>query len=167
VRQPRRLPEAIDPEDVAAFVTNLRTFRDRAITLLMLLGGPRAAEVRSLRLADVDMGLRRARVTGKGGKERVVPVDAAFFAELAAYLREERPASCRTAECFVVLRGPTAGQPLTEARDAADLPHPPAGLRGRCGCGRTGCGIPTGPSSSSNSTLTTPGPLAAAARPTG
>jgi len=115
VRQPRRLPEALEPEDVAAFVADLRTFRDRAITLAMLLGGLRAAEVRSLRLADVDMGLRRVRVTGKGGKERIVPVDAAFFAELAAYLREERPASCRTAECFVVLRGPTAGQPLTEA----------------------------------------------------
>ena len=114
MRQPRRLPEALEPEDVAAFVADLRTFRDRAITLAMLLGGLRAAEVRS-RLADVDMGLRRVRVTGKGGKERVVPVDAAFFAELAAYLREERPASCRTAECFVVLRGPTAGQPLTEA----------------------------------------------------
>jgi integrase/recombinase XerC len=98
-----------------AFVADLRTFRDRAITLAMLLGGLRAAEVRSLRLADVDMGLRRVRVTGKGGKERVVPVDTAFFAELAAYLREERPASCRTPECFVVLRGPTAGQPLTEA----------------------------------------------------
>jgi len=54
-------------------------------------------------------------VTGKGGKERVVPVDGAFFAELAAYLRSERPAGCRTPECFVVLRGPTAGQPLTEA----------------------------------------------------
>jgi len=115
VRQPRRLPGALKPEDVAAFVAGLRSFRDRAITLVMLLGGLRAAEVRSLRLADVDMGLRRVRVTGKGGKERVVPVDAAFFAELAAYLREERPASCRTAECFVVLRGPTAGQPLTEA----------------------------------------------------
>ena len=65
----------------------------------MLLGGLRAAEVRSLQLADADMGLRRVRVTGKGGKERVVPVDAAFFAELAAHLREECPASCRTAEC--------------------------------------------------------------------
>jgi integrase/recombinase XerC len=115
VRQPRRLPEALEPEDVAAFVADLRTFRDRAITVLMLLGGLRAAEVRSLRLADVDLGLRRVRVMGKGGKERVVPVDGAFFAELAAYLREERPAWCRTAECFVVLRGPTAGQPLTEA----------------------------------------------------
>ena len=115
MRQPRRLPEALEPEDVAAFVADLRTFRDRAITLLMLLGGLRAAEVRSLRLADVDMGLRRVRVTGKGGKERVVPVDAAFFAELAAYLREERPDGVPAAECFVVLRGPTAGQPLTEA----------------------------------------------------
>ena len=91
VRQPRQLPEALEPEDVAAFVADLRTSRDRAITLAMLLGGLRAAEVRSLRLADVDMGLRRVRVTGKGGKERVVPVDGVFFAELAAYLREERP----------------------------------------------------------------------------
>jgi len=114
VRQPQRLPEALEPEDVAAFVADL-PFRDRAITLVMLLGGLRAAEVRSLRLADVDMGLRRVRVTGKGGKERVVPVEAAFFAELAACLREERPAACRTAECFVVLRGPTAGRPMTEA----------------------------------------------------
>ena len=39
----------------------------------MLLGGLRAAEVRSLRLADVDMGLRRVRVDGKGGKERSRP----------------------------------------------------------------------------------------------
>lgn len=52
---------------------------------------------------------------GKGGRERVVPVDDAFFAECAAYLRQERPPGCSTAECFVVLRGPTRGQPMTEA----------------------------------------------------
>ncbi len=46
---------------------------------------------------------------------RVVPVDGAFFTELAAYLRTERPPGCRTAECFVVLRGPTTGAVLTEA----------------------------------------------------
>jgi len=115
IRQPRQLPEALEPDDVAVFLTDLRTFRDRSIVLLMLLGGLRAAEVRSLRLADVDMGLRRVRVTGKGGKERIVPVDGAFFAELAGYLREERPVRCASPECYVVLRGPTAGRPLTEA----------------------------------------------------
>jgi integrase/recombinase XerC len=70
VRQPRRLPESLEPGDVAVFLADLRTFQDRAIMLAMLLGGLRAAEVRSLRLAAVDMGLRRVRVTGKGGRER-------------------------------------------------------------------------------------------------
>jgi len=100
---------------VEAFTAGLSASRDRAMVLLMLLGGLRAAEVRGLRLADVDMGMRRVRVAGKGGKERVVPVDGAFFAELAAYLRLERPRGLAAAECFVVLRGPTAGQPMTEA----------------------------------------------------
>jgi site-specific recombinase XerD len=115
VRQPRRLPEALDPAEVNEFLSDLSTSRDRAIVLAMVLGGLRAAEVRSLRLCDVDMGMRRLCVVGKGGKERVVPVDAAFFAECAAYLREERPPGCRTAECFVVLRGPSVGEPMTEA----------------------------------------------------
>lgn len=115
VRQPRRLPESLDREEIGAFLADLGTYRDRAVVLLMALGGLRAAEVRGLLLADVDMGLRRVRVLGKGGRERVVPVDPAFFAELAGYLREERPPGCATANCFVVLRGPTAGGPLTEA----------------------------------------------------
>jgi integrase/recombinase XerC len=115
VRQPKRLPEALDPKDVAAFLADLATHRDRAITLAMVLGGLRVTEVRSLRLVDVDQGLRRVRVVGKGGRERVVPVDRAFFAELAAYLRAERPPGLATPECFVVLRGPTAGAPLSEA----------------------------------------------------
>jgi site-specific recombinase XerD len=61
------------------------------------------------------MGRRRVRVVGKGGKERQVPVDRAFFIELAAYLRLERPPRLATPECFVVLRGPTTGAPVTEA----------------------------------------------------
>lgn len=115
VREPRRLPESLELDDVQAFLAGLRTHRDRAMVLAMLLGGLRSAEVRGLRLADVDQGRRRLRVIGKGGKERVVPVDAVFFAEVAAYLRHERPAKLATPECFVVLRGPTAGRPVTEA----------------------------------------------------
>jgi integrase/recombinase XerC len=115
VRQPRRLPESLAAGDVDAFVTTLRTHRDRAMVLAMLLGGLRSAEVRGLKLAGVDMGRRRLRVVGKGGKERQVPVDPAFFTELAAYLRLERPPRLATPECFVVLRGPTTGAPVTEA----------------------------------------------------
>ena len=66
VRQPRRLPESVEPAEVSAFVADLGTHRDRAMALAMVLGGLRAAEVRNLRLADVDMGLRRVRVTRQG-----------------------------------------------------------------------------------------------------
>jgi site-specific recombinase XerD len=115
VRAPRSLPESLPLAQVEAFLADLGTSRDRAMVLAMLLGGLRSAEVRGLLLADVDLGRRQLRVVGKGGRERVVPVDRPFFTELAVYLREERPARCRTPECFVVLRGPTTGGPLTEA----------------------------------------------------
>lgn len=115
VRQQRLLPESLEPADVSAFLSDLVTHRDRSIVLLMVFGGLRAAEVRSLRLADVDQGRRQVRVVGKGGRERTVPVDRAFFSELAAYLRLERPPGLSTPECFVVLRGPTAGRGMTEA----------------------------------------------------
>lgn len=115
VRQPARLPDSLAAEDVAAFIADLDTHRDRAVVLAMVLGGLRAGEVRGLRLADVDMARRQLRIVGKGGRERVVPVDDVFFSECAAYLRSERPTGCATAECFVVLHGPTRGQALTEA----------------------------------------------------
>jgi site-specific recombinase XerD len=115
VKQPHRLPESLEEADVSAFLADLNTHRDRAMTLAMLLGGLRSAEVRSLLLSDVDMGARRVRVVGKGNRERVVPIDRPFFSELAAYLRTERSGGYTTPECFVVLRGPTEGRPLTEA----------------------------------------------------
>lgn len=115
VRQPQLLPESLPANDIEAFVATLGTHRDRAMVLAMLLGGLRSAEVRGLLLADADMGRRRLRVIGKGRKERHVPVDAAFFTELAAYLRWERPPGLATPECFVVLRGPSTGAPVSEA----------------------------------------------------
>jgi site-specific recombinase XerD len=115
VRQDRPLPESVEADDIAVFLSDLNTHRDRAITLAMLLGGLRAGEVRSLRLADVDMGMRQVKVTGKGAKQRIVPIDRAFFAEVRAYLDRERPHGLNTPECFVVLRGPTTGKAMTEA----------------------------------------------------
>ncbi len=70
-------------------MAGLRTHRDRAMVLAMLLGGLRSAEVRGLLLTDVDQGRRRLRVIGKGGRERVVPVDARV-------LRRARAPTCAT-----------------------------------------------------------------------
>ena len=64
MRQQRLLPESLELAEVEAFLTDLGTHRDRAMVLLMLLGGLRAAEVRGLLLAEVDVGRRQVRVLG-------------------------------------------------------------------------------------------------------
>ncbi|MHB8345516.1 MAG: tyrosine-type recombinase/integrase [Ferrimicrobium sp.] len=102
VRERQRLLESLDPDEVSTFLADLNTHRDRALTLAMLYGGLRSAEVRSLLLSDVDMGLGRVRVLGKGGRERVVPIDRVFFRELARYLPLRATAGMRHAS---MLRG--------------------------------------------------------------
>src|SRR5438067_800776 len=57
----------------------LRTHRDRAMVLAMLLAGLRRCEVLGLRFEDVQVADRRlAVVEGKGGHHRVVPAANRF-----------------------------------------------------------------------------------------
>lgn len=114
VREPRRLPRALEPAESAALLKSLRTWRDRAIAGLMLFSGLRSGEVLGLRVRDVDIGARWVRVTGKGNRERRVPLDIDVAAAVQTYVSEERP-DCATASLFVVAKGPHRGQPLTPA----------------------------------------------------
>ena len=93
VRTPRTLPRVLSPPEVDRLLGALRTRRDRAMVLAMLLGGLRRCEVLGLRLCDVSVGERRVHIAcGKGGRERIVPVSGRFFAALGEYLELERPA---------------------------------------------------------------------------
>src|SRR5213078_539823 len=104
VRVPRTLPRVLSPAGADRLVAALRTHRDRAMVLAMLLAG--------LRFADVQVADRRlAVVEGKGGHHRVVPVANRFFDALGAYLHDERPGTARTDRVFVVLKGPRRGLP--------------------------------------------------------
>jgi len=100
IRSPRTLPRVLAPREVDALRAALRTHRDRAMVEAMLLGGGlRRCEVLGLRLDDVNAGERRVFVAeGKGGRQRIVPVSARFFASLGDYLissgRWRRPIGC-------------------------------------------------------------------------
>ena len=114
VREPRRLPRGLDRAETATLMGSFRADRDRAIAGLMLLSGLRSAEVLGLRIADVDIARGWVRVTGKGGKERSVPLDPDVAGLIQSYLLAERPETVSKA-LFVVAKGPHRGQPLTAA----------------------------------------------------
>jgi len=114
VREPRRLPRGLDRAETATLMGSFRAGRDRAIAGLMLLSGLRSAEVLGLRIADVDIARGWVRVTGKGDKERSVPLDPDVAGLIQSYLLAERPETVSKA-LFVVAKGPHRGQPLTAA----------------------------------------------------
>ena len=116
IRTPRTLPRIINPSDVDALLSALRTQRDRAMIEAMLFGGLRRCEVLGLRFEDVKPGEHRLFISeGKGGHQRIVPVSKRFFATLATYLETERPRTSTTTSLFVVLKGQRRGHPLSSA----------------------------------------------------
>ena len=86
------LPRPVTPDEATNLAESVRTLaaddwigaRDRAVLLLMYGSGLRIAEALSLMGADVPLG-ETLRVTGKGGKQRVVPVLPVVRAAVADY----------------------------------------------------------------------------------
>lgn len=135
IRTPRALPRIIDPDEVGALLSALRTHRDRAMVEAMVLGGLRRSEVLGLRVDDVRVGERRLFIAdGKGGHQRIVPVSGRFFSTLANYLDVERP-KASTDRVFVVMKGPRRGEPLS----AAGLDEIIDGARRRAGLDHLTC----------------------------
>ena len=135
VRTPSTLPRVLSSAEAGALLDALRTRRDRAMVLAMLLGGLRRCEVLGLRLADVNPGERRLHVRGKGGRERIIPVSSRFFQALGEYLELERPADAASEACFVVLKGPRRGLELS----AAGVDEVLDGARARAGLSQATC----------------------------
>jgi site-specific recombinase XerD len=136
VRVPRTLPRILAPQEVDRLLGALRTHRDRAMVLAMLLAGLRRCEVLGLRFEDVQVADRRlVVVAGKGGHHRVVPAANRFFDALGGYLHGERPDAAATDRVFVVLKGPRRGQPLS----AEGLDEILDGARRRAGLAHATC----------------------------
>jgi integrase/recombinase XerC len=95
-RRPKRLPEVLPEEEVAALVeapqlaTPLER-RDRAFLELLYASGLRVSELTGLDLEDVDLAQRLVRVLGKRSKERIVPFGRPAAEALERYLEEARP----------------------------------------------------------------------------
>ena len=96
-RQQRPLPKVLDHAEVAALIAAARErpgaegLRLMACLELLYATGLRVTELLALPLSALAPGGRFLIVTGKGGKERMVPIGGAARAALDAYLEIREP----------------------------------------------------------------------------
>lgn len=91
----RHIPEVLSVEEVSAIIDSVRTDswtgrRDRAILEMLYGCGLRVSELCSLRISSVYIDENFVRVTGKGNKERIVPLGEMAAEAFTDYL-EVRP----------------------------------------------------------------------------
>jgi integrase/recombinase XerC len=99
-RRPKRLPQVLPEQDVAALLEGPAgeapaALRDRALLELLYGSGLRVSELVGLDVDDVDLGAKLVRVLGKRGKERIVPFGKAAAEALRRWLASGRPALAR------------------------------------------------------------------------
>jgi integrase/recombinase XerD len=113
-RVARRLPRALSREVTVRLVEAPDTrrpagVRDRAILELLYATGMRASECMGLRLQDLNLGAGYAVCTGKGAKQRLVPVGAEALAWVRRYLGDVRPRATRRRDCGRLFLNPRGG----------------------------------------------------------
>jgi len=91
-----RLPKTLSRRDVAALLDlaeqpQLEDHRDRAMMELLYATGLRVSELVSVEAAQVDLAVGYLRVTGKGSKQRLVPMGETARRLLRRYVEEVRP----------------------------------------------------------------------------
>ncbi len=110
---PRSLPKALAEREIESLLTapdatTTLGLRDRAMLELMYASGLRVSELVELPLAALNPRQGVLRVTGKGGKDRLVPVGEEALARINAYLADARPALAKgrqPAALFLSQRG--------------------------------------------------------------
>lgn len=91
-KSPKRLPENLDADRMARLLDipgkGPLVARDRAILELLYSSGLRLAELTDLDVNEVDMADGTVRVTGKGNKDRIIPVGRHAIDALNEWRRE-------------------------------------------------------------------------------
>ena len=113
MRQPRKIPKYLNTTQVEALeaapdAAKPNGQRDRAMLALLYASGLRVSELCSLQMPDLNLEMGLVRVTGKGNKERLVPMGKEAVNEIRAWLETGRPALLKSRPSkfvFVTSRG--------------------------------------------------------------
>ncbi|RXT58658.1 site-specific tyrosine recombinase XerD [Lacticaseibacillus chiayiensis] len=106
-KKAQRLPATLSGTEIDALmakpdITKPLGLRDRAIFELMYATGLRVSELVGLRMDQLHLAMNLLQVTGKGDKERLVPISPQATDWVNRYLREARPRLIKRQEPKVV-----------------------------------------------------------------
>ena len=90
-KKEQRLPFHLDIDQATSLMESPNddqkyALRDRAVLELLYSSGLRVSELTALDIGELDLSAGMVRVTGKGGKERIVPVGSRALESLQEYL---------------------------------------------------------------------------------
>ena len=94
---PKRLPKALSISNIDKFLQMSRVdkyaLRDKALLEILYATGARVSEIVSLKIDDISdtESYTAVKLTGKGGKQRVVPIGKFGKEAINKYLNESRP----------------------------------------------------------------------------
>ncbi len=106
----KKLPDTLDTDTLSQLLNippdSILAIRDRAIMELFYSSGLRLSELADLNLVSIDLQERSLRATGKGDKERLLPIGRKAIEALELWLakRDNMAKSDKTA-LFVSMRG--------------------------------------------------------------
>ncbi|MBL8293563.1 MAG: site-specific tyrosine recombinase XerD [Bryobacterales bacterium] len=94
-RQWQTLPKRLSPAEVESLLAapspdTPAGVRDRAMLQLLYASGPRVSELCGILLRDINLDFGVLRVTGKGNKQRLIPVGKQAIAAVRLYLESGR-----------------------------------------------------------------------------
>jgi integrase/recombinase XerC len=107
----------VEEERLAEGTPDEKALRDRALVELLYGAGLRVGEISALDVRDVDLHRGDVRVSGKGGKERVVPLPSAARDALGVYLTRRRAPGLLAQPLFTALRRRRDGPRRLGVRD--------------------------------------------------
>lgn len=94
-RNPRKMPVYLTPDEIETLIAQIdlsapRALRDLAIVETLYSCGLRISELLGLRLQDIQADESLLLVTGKGNKQRLVPIGKPALRQLLLYVRDVR-----------------------------------------------------------------------------
>ncbi len=106
----RNLPDVLTTEEIDRIIATTDTStikgrRDNAMLEVLYSCGLRVSELTALRLSDLFFGEGYIRVTGKGDKQRLVPVSSVARAKIQIYLDDRRSVDTDDDAVFLNNRG--------------------------------------------------------------